>query len=119
MKYLVDTTERIIKYAIDSTRLTIKKMKVIFFLAYLGVFAYKYFIKVTFDKGKFDVSFDPGNNVNPASTLLGIAVLSIFLILIDILDNHLKANRIGALIKDDKIPLSMKEKLVDELLKVK
>ncbi len=119
MIYITNAIERIIKYLIDSTKLTIKTMKVIFFLSYLGVFTYKYFIKITGTKGAFAISFDPGKNENSASSLFGIAVLLIFLILIDILDNHLKSNRLGALIKDDKIPLSMKEKFADELLRIK
>ena len=119
MKYIVDGFERIFKYIIDSSKLTIKKMKVVFFFFYLSVLSCKYFIKITQVDGKTEVSFEPGNNENPISILFGIAVLIIFLVLIDILDNHLKSNRLSKLILDDKIPLSLKEKIADELIKIK
>jgi TRAP-type C4-dicarboxylate transport system permease small subunit len=99
------------------SKLTIKKLKVFFFLGYMAFFSFNYFIDLKIENGHTTFKFDPQNV--PTSVIIITAVLIVFLVFVDVIDHQLKMSRLANLVKSNRIPLDLKNKAIDELIKSK
>ena len=115
--YFFDSIIGLIKYVVDSLKLSILKLKLYLFIVYLGIFSLNYFINFKKEANDYNVVFEPQEV--PESSVVITSILVIVLIGYDIFSLQWRVSKLSSLLKSNSVPNQIKEKIVDELIKSK
>lgn len=98
-------------------KLSMYRLKISLFSLYLVAIAFNYFIKIGKKDGHWFVEIDPSNI--PTATFIAIGIVIFFLILMDIMYNVKRSKNLMNIIKDENLPIELRQAALDHLSKIK